>query len=165
MVRCRARRIGLPRGVMNLGVRESLGVAIFGVTILGVFDGFISGVDRSGDLDRDGEWYWDGGVDTGGGVGASEVSVAVMEAGRGVTGLEFISSPILVSLFFCLRAGTCQKEDPRASLSLGALKVLALPLRSSVSTQEPPTPGFSLYKGLWDARTSASVGDFGPRFV
>lgn len=100
LVKCRARRIGLPRGVMNLGVRDSLGVAILGVTILGVFDGLISGVDRSGDLDRDGEWYWDGGLDTGGGVGATEASVGIVEAGRGVTGLEFISSPILVSLSF-----------------------------------------------------------------
>lgn len=57
---------GLPKGVKNRGViflEMKLGV-LLGVLAVGVLDGTgWSGVERSGDRDRDGEWNCEWGAD------------------------------------------------------------------------------------------------------
>lgn len=66
------------RGVMKRGVRD------FGVLNGALADPLPAGwspIVNSGDLDIDGEWYCEGGHDTMGGVGATEVgSLGVMGA-------------------------------------------------------------------------------------
>ena len=86
-VRWRALMIGLPKGVMKRGVREAFGV-LFVISVC-----VRSSVVRSGDLDRDGEWYCEGGDEIAGD-GASET-------GLGVVGFELISttSPIFLCKF------------------------------------------------------------------
>lgn len=67
---------GLPNGVMKRGV----------LMIRGVFRFVPPGV-RSGDREREGEWNWEGGSDTMGGVWATG-GVGATEPGRGVIGAE-----------------------------------------------------------------------------
>lgn len=81
MVRWRAFLSGLPKGVMNRGVREVLGVFLAGVG----WSEFV----RRGDRERDGEWNWEGGADIGG-LGAGG-------AGLGVIGAELTSSTSPIS--------------------------------------------------------------------
>jgi hypothetical protein len=61
-----------------------------GVLILGVFLVVPPGV-RSGDREREGEWYWEGGSETMGGVWATG-GVGATEVGHGVVGAEFTAS-------------------------------------------------------------------------
>lgn len=102
MVSLRAFLTGLPRGVMNLGVKDSLGVltGVFGALLGRLTPPSSPSPFRRGDLDSDGEWNWDGGQDTG---GAAAAAVVFGDAGRGVIGAELISFAgrlILISLLF-----------------------------------------------------------------
>lgn len=133
LVALRAFLTGLPKGVRNIGVRDILGVLIpngvlapFGV-LLGTIAPAPSSsppprwlsagiaASSSGDRDREGELYWEGGQDTGGcwccatgGLGA---------AGRGVIGAELISFASLLMVSFVLSPmwDSCSLISPSVS--------------------------------------------------
>ena len=92
LVILRAFLIGLPKGVMNLGVENRDLLGVFTVRAVPVVPPGWSPAERSGDRDMDGEWICDGGQDIGG--------LGVAAAGLGVIGAELTSSTSAISFVF-----------------------------------------------------------------
>ena len=114
LVILRAFLIGLPKGVMNLGVENRDLLGVFTVRAVLVVPPGWSPAESSGDRDIDGEWICDGGQDMGG--------LWAAALGLGVIGAELTSSTSAIFLF------SLAQVFPLTTSIFFSLWVLCLPL-------------------------------------